>query len=267
MVDPIVIGAAAAGIVAILAKGKPAGVTAADVQAVPALKGVARVAAIERAAPVQVGACVKIPMPELVLPPKSAAILAAEAEQMELAKRASARMVEIVNRKYGGKSTPDIFRTDPELVAATQQNTKEFMELQAKYAPARAEWQQGAMAAQAAQQKEYTEAVESYKAKGWKVHTVGSMMRARITYACPPGTLPIEYQAQVDSAVRANVCLLTHDPSMVARHDYGGFPVATAEELKKRGWVEKRVKPPPGPWAQIIGERVYLCPPGKEPPK
>lgn len=122
------------------------------------------------------------------------------------------------------------------------------------------------------------QAIRSYQTLGWTIHRI-VVKYTQITYACPPGTLPIGYQAQVEGLIKTDRCVLIQSPmtAYVATRGSPFPPSAVISELRKRGWIEKRVKQqqspaqttPPSPWSSIVGimafDNVYLCPPGREP--
>lgn len=223
---------------------------------------------VAKAAPEQVGACVK-----LVRPPSKATGIP----------------------EFAGAQ----IRANEAAAAANPGNTAAYQAaitaIQAKYAPMWTKFQEEESKIQYDEAAQFSAVLESYKSKGWTIHIV-SVMSGRVHYACPPGVLPIELQAQIDSAVKQNECLLISAGSVPGGHamvckSFGpcggpsGPPAEVVAELEKRGWTKKSVAPPPAKpsptpetttsgWSsqiqQILGQQgpsVFLCPPGKDPAK
>lgn len=112
--------------------------------------------------------------------------------------------------------------------------------------------------------------------------------QSAITYACPPGTLPIEYQGAIENSIKKNECIvLRSTDAYIVRcmcgSAYTAVPQDVIDALKAKGWTEKTVtvtSPPPpppapgtpaSPWDAILklqmgsSSTTYLCPAGKEP--
>jgi hypothetical protein len=110
---------------------------------------------------------------------------------------------------------------------------------------------------------------------------------AQITYACPPGTIPIEYQGAIERAVQKNECIVlsSNNPASISMEygrTYTAVPQDVKDGLKAKGWVQKTISwkvacPEQKPGTSIDAFLAlmgncsdfsidYLCPPGKEPP-
>lgn len=113
------------------------------------------------------------------------------------------------------------------------------------------------------------------------------MSGSTITYACPPGTLPIEYQGAIANSIKKNECIVlrstdSYISACMCGSAYTAVPQDVIDALKAKGWTEKTVTPPPppppapgtpsSPWDAILrlqmgaSSTTYLCPAGKEPP-
>lgn len=97
-----------------------------------------------------------------------------------------------------------------------------------------------------------------YRAKGCTVYDVRLPPRKNkpsviVTYCCPPGELPVQWQAVIEQLEKEKVCTRRSLPPEVRR------------ELVKRGW---RSVQPPMPTTQVgyaramVMPMAYLCPPG-----
>lgn len=284
MVDPLVVAGITAGIVAALSKGKETVITPEAAAITPALKQIAKDETIQRAAPERVGECEKVLKPGFVPPAKPEELVAAEREYLAIVKKYNDKMNAFMVAA-GIPQVPGIpietlqrITQTPEWKALQAQQNAEVQAVQQRINPIAAAYGKTTQVAYARHEAEFRAVLDSYRAKGWGVYGTGPKFSTTVYYVCPPGKFPIHIQARLDAILKADQCILTYDPMIVRAYGDGDrdFQVIIAE-LKKRGWVEKRVKPPPavaqagaGPWAQIATsfaiDRTYLCPQGKVPP-
>jgi hypothetical protein len=281
---PLIIGGIAA---LLLTKKKAAPVTAEQVQQITQER-------IQQAAPEAIGACVKMMPP--VMKPFPVEVWQTQ-QQVEL---------QAVNAKLGATK----FGT-PEYTAYQGELNSIFT----KYAPMQQAASDRWSAEMKKQNDDYNALLESYRLKGWKVTTVNigglkshgladlgtpptlitSKMQqwANVTYACPPNTLPIEYQGAIERSVQKNECIVLSSTnpsiSMVMKCMCGSENTAVPQDvidaLKANGWVQRTISwkvgcpeqklgiPGSIDWAAILGTSncgdfsiTYLCPAGKEPP-
>lgn len=310
---PLIIGGIAA---LLLTKKKAEPVTEAQVQA-------RTDEVIQQRAPDAIGACVKLVKPTYVPLPQPAWLATYNAEYAAIvAKHSTPASAAYTAKMIAMPIVSPPVQLPTYGTSAYQAYQNDINAVSAKYQSLINEWRSVESSHMAKYNSDWNAVLEGYRLKGWKItqvqiggivpsgmsgmgdlgqigQIIGSVISsailgtsgykptpAPITYACPPGTLPIEYQGAIANSIKKNECIVlrSNDPyvsSCMCGSAYTAVPQDVIDALKAKGWTEKTVTPPPppppapgtpaGPWENIIARTLghsyttYLCPPGKEP--